>query len=161
MKRASRSRSRSWISTQNDKMLKTNGSCLMRAAAVFSLQMRQGCAVLPPPHVEYTLTEPTGDKACQILRKNPIFLLTRRFIHGIIQITYKAYRFVLETILFMRTKRRCKAYDHCVRQPAAAEFPLWSNVSLPGRTGLVRGAQRFALSVKTTLSCYSARELYL
>ncbi len=94
------------------------------------------------------------------LRENPIFLLTRRFIHGIIQTTYKAYRFVLEATLYVPVKRRCKAYVHCIRQLTAAEFPLWTNVLLPGGTGLVRGARRFALSVKTALSCYSARELY-
>ena len=97
---------------------------------------------------------------CHFLRKNPIFLLTRRFIHGIIQTTYKSHRFVLARTLYVLTKRRCKAYDYCVRQPAAAEFPLWPNVLLPGGTGRVQGAVRFALSVKTALSCYSVRELY-
>jgi len=37
---------------------------------------------------------------------------------------------------------------------------LWPNVLLPGGTGRVQGAVRFALSVKTALSCYSVRELY-
>ena len=95
------------------------------------------------------------------MRKNPIFLLTRRFIHGIIQITYKAYRFVLAINLRVLIKRRCKAYVHCIRQLTAAEFPLWTNVRLPGRTGLVRGAQRFALPVKRRWTVFSARELYL
>ena len=102
------------------------------------------------------------------MRKNPIFLLTRRFIHGIIQTTYKAYRFVLAINLRVLIKRRCKAYVHCIRQLTAAEFPLWTNVRLPGRTGLVRGAQRFALPVKRCWTVflpgsyiYSLRAFYL